>query len=157
MTVALFRETEVGRIGIGMAGDVITHLWLSGETPDAAVRAEETPLLKEAFRQLTQYLEGQRREFDLPLAPEGTPFMRRVWDALLQVTYGTTATYGEIAARIGVPRAARAVGMANHRNPISIFIPCHRVIGASGKLVGYGGGLALKRRLLALEGVRCEN
>lgn len=90
-------------------------------------------------------------EFATPLAPLGTPFQRAVWQALLDIAYGTTATYGEIAASVGRPKAQRAVGMANHVNPIALIIPCHRVIGASGSLTGYGGGLPLKAALLELE------
>ena len=111
----------------------------------------ETPLLAEAMRQLAEYFAGERREFELPLAPEGTPFMRRVWAELVKVPYGAIATYGEIAERIGNPGGSRAVGLANNRNPIAIIIPCHRIIGSSGKLVGYAGGVELKERLLALE------
>ena len=94
-----------------------------------------------------------RRTFDLPLAPHGTAFQQRVWMALRAIPYGETRTYGELAAAIDSPNASRAVGMANHRNPIPIIIPCHRVIGANGTLTGYAGGLEIKRRLLALEGI----
>jgi methylated-DNA-[protein]-cysteine S-methyltransferase len=101
--------------------------------------------------QLTEYFEGRRREFDLPLAPEGTPFQQCVWRALLDIPYGKTTSYGELASRIGQRSASRAVGLANGSNPLPIVIPCHRVIGASGKLTGYGGGLPIKEHLLALE------
>jgi len=101
--------------------------------------------------QLEEYFEGRRREFQLALAPEGTPFQLRVWKALLDIPYGETISYGELAERIGQPSASRAVGLANGSNPIPIVIPCHRVIGSNGKLTGYGGGLAIKERLLALE------
>ena len=111
-------------------------------------------ILDEAQRQLTEYFSGRRREFDLPLAPAGTEFQRAVWTALRAIPYGETISYGELARRLGRPRAARAVGTANGRNPIPIVIPCHRVVGADGSLVGYGGGLDIKRRLLELEGVR---
>ncbi|MGE4354532.1 MAG: methylated-DNA--[protein]-cysteine S-methyltransferase [Oscillospiraceae bacterium] len=105
----------------------------------------------EAVRQINDYFAGRRAEFDLALAPEGTNFQRRVWQALTQIPYAETRTYGDIAAAVGNPKAARAVGMANNRNPIAIIIPCHRVIGANGKLVGYGGGLDKKAFLLELE------
>ena len=108
-------------------------------------------VLKEAERQLAEYFAGERTTFDLPLAPTGTPFQRRVWDALTAIPYGETVSYGELARRIGQPTASRAVGLANGKNPISIVVPCHRVIGSSGKLVGYGGGLERKQTLLALE------
>lgn len=110
-----------------------------------------SPLLERAARELAEYFEGTRRVFTVPLAPAGTPFQRRVWDALAEIPYGETASYGTIAAKVGSPRACRAVGMANHRNPIAIFIPCHRVVGADGALTGYAGGLDRKERLLALE------
>ncbi len=105
----------------------------------------------DAVTQLTEYFDGRRRTFDLPLAPQGTPFQQRVWTALLDIPYGQTISYGELASRIGQPNASRAVGLANGSNPIPIVIPCHRVIGANGKLTGYGGGLPIKQRLLALE------
>jgi methylated-DNA-[protein]-cysteine S-methyltransferase len=102
-------------------------------------------------RQLDEYFAGTRRQFDLPLRPAGTPFQLEVWGALLTIPYGETASYAEIARRIGRPRAVRAVGAANGANPLSIIVPCHRVIGSHGDLVGYGGGLPLKRWLLAHE------
>lgn len=111
------------------------------------------PLLQQAVEQLDEYFAGRRKAFTLPLAPEGTPFQLSVWQALQKIPYGTTCSYGEIATAIGNPKASRAVGLANNKNPLPIFIPCHRVIGADGKLIGYGGGLDIKRRLLALE---CE-
>ena len=101
--------------------------------------------------QLGEYFEGRRRQFDLPLAPAGTPFQQRVWSALLDIPYGETISYGELASRIGQKSASRAVGLANGSNPLPIVIPCHRVIGANGKLTGYGGGLPIKERLLAHE------
>ena len=108
----------------------------------------------EAVRQLRAYFGGQLRRFDLPLDMRGTPFQLRVWRELERIPYGETRSYRQIAAAIGAPRAVRAVGAANGANPIPIVVPCHRVIGASGKLVGYGGGLPLKKRLLELEGAR---
>ena len=105
----------------------------------------------EACRQLEEYFAGERTEFDLPLNPAGTPFQLKVWEALRTIPYGEIRSYGEIAEQIGRPGAARAVGLANGRNPISIVVPCHRVIGASGALTGYGGGLERKQYLLDLE------
>lgn len=116
--------------------------------------SEETPLLCEAKKQFDEYFRGMRRTFDLPLCPKGTSFQQAVWRELRKIPYGKTATYGEIAAKIGNPRASRAVGMANNKNPIGIIIPCHRVIGAQGKLVGYAGGLDKKEFLLALESAK---
>ena len=117
------------------------------ETPHAhraAVEDEPRAVLDSYRRRL--------HTFDLPLSPGGTPFQRQVWEALTAIPYGETRTYGEVAAAIGRPRAVRAVGQADHRNPLPILIPCHRVVGADGSLTGYAGGLALKRALLALEG-----
>ena len=112
---------------------------------------DRTPLLVEAERQLTEYFAGRRRRFDLPLAPAGTTFQKEVWAALCGIPYGQTRSYKDIAAAVGRPAACRAVGMANNRNPLPIVIPCHRVIGASGALTGYAGGLDVKRRLLEIE------
>jgi methylated-DNA-[protein]-cysteine S-methyltransferase len=114
--------------------------WRRADQPFAAAR-----------EQLDEYFAGERRDFDLPLAPEGTPFQQRVWSALGEIPYGETRTYGEIAEQIGRPRAARAVGLANGRNPISIIVPCHRVIGSDRSLTGYGAGVERKRQLLELE------
>jgi methylated-DNA-[protein]-cysteine S-methyltransferase len=110
-----------------------------------------TPLLVQAIEQLNQYFAGTRREFDLPLAPVGTPFQLACWRALAEIPYGETRSYGQQADRIGKPDRARAVGAANGANPIAIILPCHRVIGADGSLTGFGGGLETKRRLLDLE------
>ena len=107
--------------------------------------------LDAAKRQLAEYFDGGRRDFDLPLAPDGTTFQLRVWDELRRIAYGETVSYGELARRIGQPTASRAVGAANGRNPLAIVVPCHRVIGADGALTGYGGGLPVKQALLALE------
>jgi methylated-DNA-[protein]-cysteine S-methyltransferase len=147
-----FRETALGKIGIGEKDGKITNLFLETD-PAPEMETCETELVREAFRQLFSYLDGELREFSLPLSPLGTPFMREVWQALLTVPYGSTASYGQIARAVGNPKAVRAVGLANSRNPIPIFIPCHRIIGAGGKLVGFRGGLPLKRKLLQLEGV----
>ncbi len=110
-----------------------------------------TALLERASRQLEEYFAGKRKQFDLPLSLRGTEFQRQVWAALRDIPYGETRSYGQIAQAVGRPKAVRAVGMANHRNPISIIVPCHRVVGADGSLTGYGGGLENKKFLLALE------
>src|SRR5437764_11465582 len=112
---------------------------------------ENHSALREASRQLRAYFSGELEAFDLPLAPEGTPFQQRVWSELRKIPYGETISYGELAKRIENPNAYRAVGLANGSNPIPIIIPCHRVIGSNGKLTGYGGGLPIKEKLLALE------
>ena len=115
-------------------------------------RSDDHPVLAEAVRQLTAYFSRELTEFDLPLAPVGTDFQRRVWAQLARIGYGETASYGEIAGRLGMTNAAsRAVGLANGRNPIPIVVPCHRVIGANGTLTGYAGGLPRKQQLLELE------
>lgn len=116
-------------------------------------KKEDNPntLTQQTVMQLCEYFEGKRKVFDLPLSPIGTSFQQTVWKALYSIPYGETKSYGEIAEMIGNPKASRAVGMANHRNPICIIIPCHRVIGTTGKLVGYGGGIDKKIYLLDLE------
>lgn len=117
----------------------------------AAPSESPTPLLQRASAQLCEYFAGKRKYFDLPCKVEGSEFQKRVWAELCRIPYGETASYGEIARRIGSPRAARAVGMANNRNPLPILVPCHRVIGADGRFVGYAGGLDKKEYLLKLE------
>ena len=122
--------------------------------PDAEWREKRGGLpaaLRAARRQLAEYFDGTRRDFDLPLSADGTAFQRRVWDELRRIPYGATISYGELARRIGKPTASRAVGAANGKNPLAIVVPCHRVIGTDGTLTGYGGGLPVKRALLALE------
>ncbi|MGL6225357.1 MAG: methylated-DNA--[protein]-cysteine S-methyltransferase [Thermoguttaceae bacterium] len=121
------------------------------KTVSSPMIERRTDLLKRAVQELEEYFGGKRRLFDLPLAPSGTPFMQKVWNQLIQVPFGQTATYRDIAEQIGNPKAVRAVGGANHRNPIPIFIPCHRIIGTNGKLIGYAGGLGIKKYLLDLE------
>ncbi len=111
----------------------------------------ETKLIKKAYEQISEYLEGKRKKFTLPLLIKGTKFQEKVWNALLEIPYGETRTYVEIAKQIGNEKASRAVGGANHNNPIMIVVPCHRVIGSNKKLVGYAGGLDIKEELLKLE------
>lgn len=141
-------ETGLGPMTVVWDGEFVTGLlygaWPRGE-------AGEAPLAQEVLRQLEEYLDGARREFSLPLRPAGTPFQRAVWQALGTIPYGQTRTYGEVAAQVGRPKACRAVGMANNRNPLSILVPCHRVVGKNGALTGYAGGLDVKARLLKLE------
>jgi methylated-DNA-[protein]-cysteine S-methyltransferase len=149
-------ESPLGPLTLIASGGALTGLYMNGRTPasaDAAGAAEgaDAAVLDEAVRQLSEYFGGQRQAFDLPLALEGTAFQRLVWDALLGIGYGQTVSYGQLADQIGQPTAARAVGLANGRNPVSIIVPCHRVVGADGSLTGYGGGLDNKQRLLELE------
>lgn len=113
--------------------------------------SDDTPLLRQVKEQLAAYFAGERKEFDLPIKPRGTDFQQQVWQRLMAIPYGETRSYGQIAREIGRPKASRAVGQANHCNPISIVVPCHRVVGANGRLTGYGGGLPRKEALLELE------
>ena len=151
MKSAYIYQTPIGEIGFVENGTAITNVYFNKETAPQDTSIEETALLKEAGRQLQDYLAGKRKSFDLPLAPDGTEFQQRVWQALQQIPCGETRSYGDLAKSIGQPKAARAVGLANNRNPILIFIPCHRVVGANGKLIGYAGGLEAKQYLLNLE------
>jgi len=146
--------TRLGEIAIAEEKDAIIALCLPGELVPQGAILRETPLLKRAGEQLNEYLAGELMEFNLPLAPQGTDFMRMVWEQLRKIPYGETRSYKQIALSVGSPRGCRAVGRANNRNPVPIFIPCHRVIGSSGKLVGYGGGLSIKTFLLELEKTR---
>ena len=151
MKYIFFYDTKIGTICLAEEDGYITNLYFKDEWDLEESEVRETPLIKEAKKQLDEYLVGNRKEFDLPLKAKGTEFQQEVWKALQEIPYGETRYYGEIAEKIGNPKASRAVGLANNRNPISIFIPCHRVIGKNGKLVGYGGGLDIKERLLNLE------
>ena len=147
-----FQQTAIGYVAIAEQNARITNVYFQSEKiPNLNIK--NTPVLEQAFLQLNAYLAGELTEFSLPLAPKGTVFMQRVWQALLAIPYGTTASYKEVAIAINQPKAVRAVGMANAKNPIPIFIPCHRVIGSDGQLVGYSGGngLATKEFLLNLE------
>ena len=144
-------QTEIGKIYIVENGTAITHLYFNKCPLLNNFEEKETELIKKAYKQLNEYLLGKRKDFALPLLPQGTDFQKTVWRALSEISFGETKSYGEIAKNIGNPKAARAVGMANNKNPIPIFIPCHRVIGANGKLVGYAGGLKIKEYLLTIE------
>lgn len=149
MEYVYFYETAAGRLCIGEEDGAVTRVtW--GWQPQEAEEAE-TPLILACRRQLEEYFAGARQCFSLPLAPKGTPFQQKVWAALREIPYGETRSYGEIARAIGSPKTARAVGMANHRNPLAILIPCHRVIGANGSLTGYAPGLEKKEWLLERE------
>ena len=154
-------DSSVGELLLATDGTALTAVLFDGHRgstgPHPALgrsgsRDDEHPVLVHARDQLAEYFARRRREFDLPLAPAGSAFQRRVWAALQEIPYGRTASYGDVARRLGlVAGASRAVGLANGANPISIIIPCHRVIGSDGSLTGYGGGLERKRLLLDLE------
>ena len=152
---ALTRQlSPIGTVRIVERGGHIVRLDLGPAAPFEPltdVAEQETPLLLQAFDQLSGYLAGVRKEFDLPLAPAGTAFQRKVWDALLHIPYGQTRSYRQVAEAANCPKGYRAVGLANNRNPIAIFIPCHRVIGADGSMTGYAGGVENKQFLLKLE------
>lgn len=153
-------SSPIGRLRLIAHGDELTGIWFDqgrdsrrgddGLVPGGAAVLERTRV------QLEEYFRGDRCDFDLPLAPRGTEFQQRVWRRLLGIGYGTTTTYGALAQQLGNPRASRAVGLANGNNPIPIVIPCHRVIGASGALTGFGGGLPIKSALLELERRRAQ-
>lgn len=142
-------ETPVGRLLLRADGAELVEIRFGARE----IRTDETELLLRAERELREYFAGERYGFDVPLHLSGTEFQTRVWNGLRAILYGTTVTYSELARRIGQPNAARAVGMANHANPLPIIVPCHRVIGADGRLTGYAGGLEIKRKLLELEGI----
>lgn len=148
---AFVYNTTIGKIGIAESGGYIMGVYFNPDTIPPDFIREETPLLKKASEQLNEFLDGKRTAFDLPLKPEGTAFEKKCWDALLAIPYGETRTYGEQAKIVGNPKASRAVGRANSVNPIAIFIPCHRVIGANGSLTGFAGGLEMKKALLEIE------
>jgi methylated-DNA-[protein]-cysteine S-methyltransferase len=156
-------QTEIGELLLGSFGGRLCLLGFGEKGTrravddrirkklDARFVEQNDEVLEKTRKQLEEYLNGDRKEFDIRLLMVGTDFQKRVWKALMRVPYGATCTYGQIAKDIGSPRAVRAVGNANRANPISIIVPCHRVIGSDGELVGYGGGLSLKKWLLMLE------
>lgn len=156
MTTPCFDQIEspLGRIVVQGDGEFITGLYLPNHKhwsgPDPSWRQSDAPFAA-VRQQLAEYFAGERQEFDVPVQLAGTPFQQRVWQELVRIPYGTTISYAELARRVGQPTASRAVGSANGRNPVSILVPCHRVIGANGKLTGYGGGIDKKEWLLAWE------
>ena len=147
-------ETPIGPLTVTATEKAVTAIRFGTQVPEGSTcctEAEATPLLRRAAEEIGDYFAGLRRDFTLPLAPEGTPFQQKVWEALRTIPYGETRTYKEIAIQIGHNQSFRAVGMANNRNPIVVVVPCHRVIGYDGKLTGYAGGLDVKEQLLELE------
>ncbi|HZJ84267.1 MAG TPA: methylated-DNA--[protein]-cysteine S-methyltransferase [Syntrophomonadaceae bacterium] len=146
-------KSPIGTLWIAEENQAITYLKFDKGSKDwSAYKQNETTLIKKAENQLTEYFNGNREKFTLPIAPQGTEFQKTVWEALLNIPYGETRSYKDIATTINNPKAARAVGLANNRNPIAVIIPCHRVVGHDGSLTGYAGGLDIKRFLLDLEG-----
>jgi methylated-DNA-[protein]-cysteine S-methyltransferase len=147
-------DCPLGRMFVQGDGQFVTGLFMPQHKgwrgPDASWQESHAPFTV-VREQLAEYFAGERQQFDVPLKLAGTPFQQRVWQELVRIPFGTTITYGELARRVGKPSASRAVGHANSRNPISIIVPCHRVIGANGKLTGYGGGVDKKQWLLAWE------
>lgn len=143
-------DTLLGTMAVGEEDGYINRVYLPN-SPMPRLMPHKTPLLERAQEQITEYFDGRRQEFDLPLTFAGTDFQKKVWHALTEIPYGETVTYGALAERIGCPGGARAVGAANHCNPLPILVPCHRVVGAGGNLTGYAGGVEMKKALLELE------
>src|SRR6185436_5695424 len=142
-------NTTVGPITVASTDRGVAAIHFGNNVPDGAV--VDASANREIVQQLSEYFEGKRTQFELPLDVEGTAFQKSVWNQLLQIPYGETRSYGDIAKALGKPSASRAVGMANHNNPVAIVIPCHRVVGQNGSLTGYAGGLHLKQKLLSIE------
>jgi methylated-DNA-[protein]-cysteine S-methyltransferase len=152
-TLTVPYEAPIGRLVLECDGDVLVGIWLPNERRNVRNDADDMPpVLKETASQLDEYFAGERTDFDLPMELDGTDFQREVWNELSRIPYGETISYGELARRVGRPSAPRAVGQANGRNPIPVIVPCHRVLASNG-IGGYGGGLKVKRQLLAVEGV----
>jgi len=153
-TIYTLLESPIGELLLTGDGEAVTGIWMPSHRSEwkrTQTLQRDDAALAAARTQLSEYFAGERTVFDLPLAPEGTGFQRKVWAALCEIPYGETISYGELARRIGQPTAARAVGLANGSNPLPIVVPCHRVIGADGSLTGFGGGIERKRWLLAHE------
>ncbi|WP_291648235.1 methylated-DNA--[protein]-cysteine S-methyltransferase [Clostridium sp.] len=152
MKSIFYYETIIGEIGIADNGKGITNICIKNKLKiEKDMEIRETKLIKEAANQLNEHFSGDRIDFSISLNPEGTEFQRKVWNELIKIPYGETRTYKEIAEKIGNSKAARAIGMANNKNPILIIIPCHRVVGKNKSLVGYAGGLEMKEKLLQIE------
>lgn len=151
MSAQLVCDSPLGPLTLTAAGGALLDISFGRQCREETETGGQEALLHRAAAELAEYFAGERRAFDLPLAPAGTAFQQQVWRVLCAIPYGTTCSYGAVARAVGRPGASRAVGGANHQNPIPILIPCHRVIGADGSLTGYGGGLEIKEKLLALE------
>ena len=155
MRNTIFMDSPIGRLQLAEQDGKLTHLLFTWRNTleDLGLEAEEkeTKVLKQAKKELEEYFAGKRKTFDVPLCPEGTEFQKKCWEGLRAIPYGETRTYKDIATFAGNPKAVRAAGGANNRNPISIIVPCHRVVGSTGSLTGFGGGLEAKAYLLNLE------
>lgn len=149
MAQGKYLETEIGRLYLAEEDGCIVRI-SSGQAPAEDVMGS-SPLLEQAAVEVAEYLAGRRQKFSVPVKPKGTPFQEKVWATLRQIPFGETRSYGEIAKMVGNPKGARAVGMACNRNPVLLMIPCHRVVGSNGKLVGFACGLPMKEKLLSLE------
>ena len=157
-----FYDSPHGRMLLVASGEGLTGVYFDGQKYHASIEPgwREDPrhaILRQAGRELAEYFAGERKRFETPLAPEGTPFQRAVWRAISSVDFGRTIPYGELAIRAGFPGSSRAAGAATGRNPLTIIVPCHRIVGSDGSLTGYAGGLERKRALLALEGACAES
>lgn len=146
-----YYNTDIGKIGIAEKENKITDLFFSNRELKCDIREFETELIKKTISEVREYLIGKRSSFDIPINPSGTGFYLSVWKEVMNIPYGETRRYKQIANKVGNSRAFRAVGMALNKNPIAIIIPCHRVIGTSGKIIGYAGGVDIKELLLKLE------
>jgi len=146
--ISYIYDTEIGKIEITEESEIIIGINFNVDTN---IKKQETKLIRNTYLQIKEYLEGKLEEFDIPIKLNGTEFQKKVWRELLEIPYGETRSYKQIAEKIGNHKACRAVGMANHNNPIAIIVPCHRVIGTNNKLVGYAGGVDIKQKLLNLE------
>jgi methylated-DNA-[protein]-cysteine S-methyltransferase len=152
-TFTMPMDTSVGHLVLESDGDVLIGIWLPSQaTTTRGDGHDAPPVLKDTATQLEEYFAGERTEFTVPMELDGTPFQKDVWTELTRIPYGETISYGELARRVGRPKGPRAVGQANGKNPIPIIVPCHRVLASTG-IGGYGGGLPMKRTLLAVEGV----
>ena len=146
-----FYDTDIGKIGIEEKDGFIVKVHFSSNTSFKDEEIKETDVIKKAYVELNNYLKGDIKEFTIPLKVDGTEFMQEVWGGLLRIPYGDTLSYKELGEKIGRPKAARAIGLAYNKNPIPIFIPCHRIVGSNGNLTGYLGGINIKKKLLEIE------
>lgn len=156
MNVFTHYQSPMGTMTIQACDDGVLGAWFETQTTqpdDIGLKDDQHPVLVSTMKQLGEYFSGERTHFELPIAAKGTLFQQQVWGALMKIPYGETWSYQDIANEIDNPKAVRAVGLANGKNPISIIVPCHRVIGKNGKLTGYAGGIEIKEKLLQLEGV----